>query len=64
MFESLESRQLLSTTTLAGETTVPSPTTQAPPSDTQPVARKAGAQQQEYFVVKLNEVYVTSYTIG
>jgi len=60
MFESLESRQLMSAT-LASETSL-IPTPQPTTADSQPVARKAGGQQHEYLVVTLKEVYITTYS--
>jgi hypothetical protein len=64
MFETLETRQFLSTT----------PTTDAPLVDTSStptvatkpvlVVRKSGGDQHDYYVVKMEDCLVTSYQSG
>jgi hypothetical protein len=64
MFEALESRQLFSValTTAATEPTADSPTPAAIDADGTSLSVRGGTDgQQEYLIIKLKPVYITSY---
>jgi type VI protein secretion system component Hcp len=66
MFETLENRQFLSTTLITDGTSNTlelAPTATQADSSARPVmhVRKAGGDQQDYYVVKMTDAMVSSY---
>jgi len=59
MFEQLESRQLMSTTVAVDAETAPTPGTTSIVADKK--TKGSTTQTQQYYVVKLEQVLVTSY---
>jgi type VI protein secretion system component Hcp len=66
MFETLENRQFLSTTLITdgtSNTVALAPTATEAHSAAKPVltVRKAGGDQQDYYIVKMSDAMVSSY---